>query len=144
MLQEVHISAVLQTPHLDAVLQVRFIWAHCSSLSRSLWMASHPSGVLTVSQNLLSSVNLLRVHSIPPLMSLMKIYKFASPSTDPWGTPLTTDLHPDTEQLTTTLWMWFCNQLLVHPIIHPSNPYLSNLERRILWETWSKALLKSR
>jgi len=42
-----------------------FAWAHCSSLSRSLWLASHPSGMLTTLYSLVSSANLLRVHSAP-------------------------------------------------------------------------------
>ena len=54
-----------------------------SSLSRSLWMASHPSGVLTAPHSLVSSANVLRVHSIPLSMSLMKILNSTSPSTDP-------------------------------------------------------------
>ena len=60
-------------------------------------------------------------------------------STDPWGTPLLSDLLPDTEPLTTTPWLWSHNQFLVHQTVHPSNPYLSNLERRMLWGTMSKA-----
>jgi len=37
---------------------------HFSSLSRSLWMTSHPSGVSTAPLSLVSSANLLKVHSI--------------------------------------------------------------------------------
>jgi len=44
---------------------MRFTWTHVSSLSRSLWVASLPSGVVTVPHSLVSSENLLRVHSIP-------------------------------------------------------------------------------
>ena len=43
---------------------VRFSWAHISSLSRSLWMASLPSIVSTVPPSLVSSANLLRVFAI--------------------------------------------------------------------------------
>ena len=44
---------------------VRFTGPHFLSLPRSLWMVSLPSVVSTVPLSLLSSVNLLRVHSIP-------------------------------------------------------------------------------
>jgi len=73
-------------------------------------------------------------------MLLVKILKSTSPSTDPCGAPLVADLHPDMKALTTTLWGESHNQIL----IHPTNPYLSNLERKMLWGATSKALLKSR
>ena len=75
--------------------------------------------------------------------SLMKIFKSTGPSMDPWGTLLITDLHLDTEPLTTTLWMRPSNQFLIHWTVQPSNPYFPNLERRILWDTMSRALQKS-
>ena len=65
-------------------------------------------------------------------------------TSDLWETPFVTDLCLDIKPMTTTLWVWSCNQFLVHWTVHASNPYLSNLERRILWGTMSKALLKSR
>ena len=37
-------------------------------------------------------------------VSVMKILKSIIPSTDPRGTPLVTDLHPDAEPFITTLW----------------------------------------
>jgi len=80
------------------------------SLSRSLWMTFHPSGMLTSPNNLVSSAELLRVHSIPLPKSLIKILK----STDLWGTPLVTDLHPDMESLTNAFWAQSHNQFLVH------------------------------
>jgi len=52
------------------------------SLSRALWMASHPSGVLTSPHSLVSSANLLRVPSMPLSMSLMKILKSTGLSTE--------------------------------------------------------------
>ena len=69
---------------------------------------------------------------------LMKVLKSSSPKTDPWGTPLLTGLHPDTEPLITTLWLHPASQFLIHQTVHPSNPYLSNLERRMWWGTMSK------
>ncbi|KAK4826190.1 hypothetical protein QYF61_006134, partial [Mycteria americana] len=41
----------------------------------------------------------------------------------------------DIEPLTTTLWMRPSNKFLIYRTVHPSNPYLSNLERRMLWGT---------
>ncbi|KAK4825953.1 LOW QUALITY PROTEIN: hypothetical protein QYF61_003471 [Mycteria americana] len=63
--------------------------------------------------SLVSSANLLRVHLIPLSMSLMKILN-------------------NIEPLTTTLWMRPSSQFLIHRTVHSSNPYLSNLERRML------------
>jgi len=87
---------------------------------------------------------LLRVHSIPSLMSMMKMLKSTSPKTDPWGTPLMTSLHLDTQPLTATLWLQPSNQFFIHPIAQPSYPYLSNLEIRMWCRAMPKALHKSR
>jgi len=64
---------------------MRFSWVPCSSLSRSIWMASCPSGVSAAHYSLVLSVDLLSVCSAPLLMSLMKILKSIGPSTDAWG-----------------------------------------------------------
>lgn len=61
-----------------------FSWIH-SSLFRSLWMASHPSGALTSPHSLVSLANLLRVHSTPLSVLLMKIWRSISPSSDLCG-----------------------------------------------------------
>jgi len=53
------------------------------------------------------------------------------------------DLHLDIETLTTIPWMQPSSQFLIHPTVHSSYPYLSNLERRMLWGTMSMALEKS-
>ena len=53
-----------------------------SSLSRSLWMASHPASVLTGPHSLVSSANLVRVHSILLSISLTKMLNSAGPNTD--------------------------------------------------------------
>ena len=46
--------------------------AQLSSLSRSRWMAAQPAGVSTTPPSLVSSANLLRVHSNSSSRSLMK------------------------------------------------------------------------
>jgi len=50
------------------------------------------SAVSTAAHSLVSSANLLKVHLTSLLMSLMKILKSISTSTDPSGTPLVTGL----------------------------------------------------
>ena len=109
---------------------MRFTWAYLSSLSKSVWMASCPSGVSSAPPNLVSSIDVLRVHSIPLSLSLMKMLNSIGPCTDPRGTPLVTSLHLDIDPLTTTLWMWPSNQFLIHRTVHPSNLYFPNLQRQ--------------
>ena len=53
------------------------------NLPTSLWMASCPSGVLTMLHSLVSFADLLRVHLIPLSLSLMKRLKIPGPITDP-------------------------------------------------------------
>lgn len=53
------------------------------SLSRSLWIASHPSGVLTAHHSLVSSTKLLMVHSVLMSVSLVNLIKCTDSSTDP-------------------------------------------------------------
>ena len=103
-----------KTLHLDLLNLIRFTWAYCSSLSQSLWKASHPSGVPTAPHILVSAANLLREDSISLSVSLTKILKSIDPSTNPWGTPHITDLCPDVEPLTTTLWTLSCSQFFIH------------------------------
>lgn len=87
-------------------------------------MASYPSSMSTVPHRLVSSANLMMMHSIPLSVSLMKILKCISLSTDPWWMPFVNDLHPDTEPLTTILWVQLCNLFLIHQTSHLQNPYL--------------------
>jgi len=94
-------------------------------------MAAHPTGVSTTTYSLASSANLLNVHSTPLSTSLIKILKSTGPSTDSCGTLLVTDLHPEMETLTTTLWTQSCSSF-VYWTVHPSNPSLSSLERMLL------------
>jgi len=105
----------------------------------SLWMASHPSGMSSWChpQTCWGCIqSLCQCHG--------RRYESVGPSADPWGAPPVTDLHPDVKPLTTTLWVRSCKQFLIHETMHLSNPYRSSLERRILWWTVSKALLKNR
>jgi len=63
-----------KTLHLELLKLIMFTWAHCPSLSRSLWMVSQPSPVSTAPHSLESSANLPRVHSTPSV-SLMGILR---------------------------------------------------------------------
>jgi len=115
---------------------MRFTWAHFSSLSRSIWITSCPSGVLSVPHSLVSSANFLRVHSTPLSVSLMKILQSIGPSADPCRTSRISDLCPDIELLTIILWTRYCRQFFVHWTVQPSNLYLSNLKRKMS-KAWS-------
>ena len=63
---------------------------------------------------------------------------------DPWGTPFITDLHLDTDPLTTTLWLAVFLLTPYPPYSGPSNPSLFNLEIRMQCVIMSKALQKCR
>ena len=92
-----------RTLHLAWLTFMRLAWAHFSSLSRSLHIASlHPS-TSSAPLSMVSYANLLRVHSIPLSMSPTKMLNSTSPSTDPWRTWLITGLYLNSELLTATL-----------------------------------------
>ena len=81
--------------------------------------------VSTVPLSLVSPANLPRVHSVLLSMLLMKVLNSTRPNTNPWGTPLVTDLHLDIEPLTTTLWLQPSSQFLMHRIVLSPTPCLS-------------------
>lgn len=59
-----------------------------------------------------------------PSMSLMKKLSHTGPN--PWYKPLTaplaSDIHPDTELVNTTLWMWASSRFLIYCIVYPLKP----------------------
>jgi len=59
-----------RTLYLAFLNLVRFTQVHFLSLSRSLWIAFCHSGTSTAPLRLVSSANLLRVHSIPVVHSV--------------------------------------------------------------------------
>ncbi|CAM9960428.1 unnamed protein product, partial [Bubo scandiacus] len=61
------------TRHLALLKLMQLALAHHSSLSRSLCRASLPLSRSTLPPNLVSSANLLRVHSIPSSRSSIKM-----------------------------------------------------------------------
>ena len=86
--QPVHISGIAPThvQHLAFGL-VESHQVHVCSISnlfRSLWMTSLPSVVSVAPLSLVSPSDLLRVHSIPLSISLIKMMKFTNPKTNLW------------------------------------------------------------
>jgi len=133
-----------RTLHLPFLNLIRFLSAQLSNLFRSHWMAAQSAGVCTTPPSFASSANLLRVRSNSSFRSLMKKLNKTGPSIDPLGTPLVTSLQLDSELLITTLWVLPFSQFSIHLTDHSSSLHFLSFPRRILWETVSKALLKSR
>ena len=115
------------TLHLALLNPLRFTWTHLSSFPRPFWMTSLPYVVSTAPFSLVSSANLLRVHSIPQSRCLIKMLRSTSPKMDCCEKPLVRSFHPDIQPLTTSLWPWTYKQFFIHWTVHTSNPYLSNL-----------------
>ena len=71
--------------HFALLNLIRFTQDHFSKqfLSRSLWMASLPSIVSNAPHSLVSTANLLRTHSIPLSISLIKMIKSTNPGQIP-------------------------------------------------------------
>ena len=72
--------APTQVQDLALLNLMRFIWAHFLNWTRTLCMASCPSNMLTVPLSLVSSTNLLSMHSAPLSVSLMKTLKNTVPN----------------------------------------------------------------
>ncbi|KAK4816403.1 LOW QUALITY PROTEIN: hypothetical protein QYF61_016720 [Mycteria americana] len=81
-----------------------------------------PSSRSTLLPNLVSSANLLRVHSICLARSLIKILNRTGPNTEPWGTSLVTGRQLDLTPFTTTLWAQPSSQHFTQQRVHPSKP----------------------
>jgi len=97
----------------------------------------------TLPPNLVSSANLLRVHSMPLSRSSVKTLNRTGPSTNPWGRPLVTSHQLDLTPLTTTRWAQPSSRFFIHRRVCLSKPQADSFSRGILWKTVSKALLKS-
>ncbi|KAK4807043.1 hypothetical protein QYF61_018384 [Mycteria americana] len=120
-----------RTLHLALLNLIQLTSAHRSSLSRSLCRAFLPSSRSTLPHNLVSSANLLRVHSIPSSRSLIKILNRTGPNTEPWGTPLVTGHQLDLTPVTTTLWARPSSQFFTQNIKSEVS-VLVNIEKGIL------------
>jgi len=81
---------------------IMFMYAPFQTYPDPSGRASLPSVVSTALLSLVSSANLLRVHSFPSSVSLIKMVKSTGPKTAPWGMLLITSLHLDVESLTSS------------------------------------------
>lgn len=101
-------------------------------LSRSLCRAFLPSSRSTFPPLLVSSVNLLRVHTIPLSRSLMKMLKTIGPNTEPWGAPRVTKHKLDV--LHSPPLSGHSNPASKE-YTHPHTPQEATFSWRMLWET---------
>jgi len=108
-------------------------------------MAAELSGLSITPTSSALFANLLRVTSLCPIIEIINMifkeywpqYQFLRYTTSDWP-PL------DFMSLITTAWSWQVSQFSVHFTVHLAKPYLISLSVRMLWETVSNALLKSR
>ena len=86
----------------------------------------------------LSCTNSVRVHSVPSSRSFIKFLHSIGRNLVPWGTLLVTSCQLNTGPVTTPF------KFPSLAAFHLSSSYLTILSTRILWETVSNTLLKSR
>lgn len=130
-----------RTSHFPFLNFMRFFSALFSFLSRSLWKAVHPSGVLATPSSFVLSMNLLKVHFVPSYKSLMRLLDSTGPSVDSWDTPPVACLQLDFVPLFTTLSVWpFL--FSIHLTVHWSKPYIVSLSMRMLKRDGVKGLTK--
>lgn len=130
-------------------IKVKFGWVF---LMISHWVPSgsdlvqHFIGNLNdgwLSPSLVSSVNLLRAHSVPLSRLLTKTLNSTGTGTGPWGTSVAASCQLDFVPLITTLWAQQSSQVSTRYILYLFKPYLIDLAIRILWETISKTFQKA-
>lgn len=96
-------------------------WAQLYSLSRFLWRVFLPPGSLTLPTNLVSSANLLKVHSVTLSQSSIQTTNRAGPSTDPWVTPHMTSCQQDAIPI-----YHHCLSPDIQPVLSPLLPSFKN------------------
>ena len=79
----------------------------------------------------------------PTIQVINEDVEHTGTSTGPWGMPLLTGLQWDLALLIISLWAWPFRQFSIHLTAHLSNPHCQ-LSTRMLWETESKTLSRSR
>ena len=123
--------------HLAFLYFMMFAWANLSSPWSSLWMASLLSSMSIALHSLVSSANLLRVHSVPLSVFLTKMLNNTGPYTDPWGMPLITGFHLDIEPFITTFWVQPSSQFLIFCVIYPSikSMSLQFKDKDFMWDS---------
>ncbi|XP_074679868.1 sodium/bile acid cotransporter 7 isoform X2 [Strix aluco] len=75
--------------------------------------------------------------------SSIKMLNRSGLQTEPWGTPLVTGRQLDLTPFTTALWARPSSQFFTQQSMRSSKPRAASCARRMLWETVSKASLKS-
>lgn len=126
------------------------IWTSCGSICPFLQpvkvpLSSSPaSSILTTPCNLLSPVHLLTAHFCLTVHVLKEMLNSTDSSKSPRGMPLVTACQLDFGAVITTLYVWQSSWFPTHLIADLPSLDFSSLALRILWETMSKASLKSR
>lgn len=120
---------------------IRLLLACFSSLSRALWMSSWSWGL---SASLVSSANLLRVHSAQLSRQYKKMLNGAW--TQYWYLSITSSHWPPTRDCITDhpLWAQMFSQFSIYLTIHSSRSCNNSFPMRTLQEMVSKASLKYR
>lgn len=104
-------------------------WGSCLPISLACWGISkwqHTDGGV-------SSVNLLRLHSVLSSRSLMKMWNSTGCSMDVWGTPLVTGFQLDFVLLITTVWASFQSISLSAQLFYDSSFWTWGCYRRESW-----------
>jgi len=81
---------------------------------------------------------------MPSSRSSVKILNRTGPSTSPWGATLITSHQLGLTPFTTIQWAWPSGQFFTQQRVYMSKLWASSFSTRMLWETVSVALLKSR
>ena len=86
----------------------------------------------SLTPKLVSSLNLMSMHSVISSRSLVKTLNRTQPSTDLWSTSFVTSLQVEHDPLTMRLWVQLSSQFIILLVVH----YLDcTFETRILWES---------
>lgn len=88
------------TQHFHVLKIMLLMIAQCSTVSRALCKASHPSRELLAPPSSVSSANLLRMQSTPASSSLIKMLNRPGPRTEPWEMLLVNIHRPDVTSFT--------------------------------------------
>lgn len=114
-----------RTLHMSLLNFTRSLPVHVSSLTRSLWLATWPSGESATPSSFVSSRNLLRVRSTPRSRLLMNMLKRIRHRLDPQCTSLIAGLQLDFVPITTILRAQPLSQFLIHHTVWSSCSYFN-------------------
>lgn len=123
----------------ETLVKPHSCWPNLNSLLRSFYMVSFSLSPSNSSPSLGSFLTLVRVRSVLPSRSFVKLTCI-----DSRGTLFMTSCQHNLEPLTTTLWAQQFSQFFNHFKFHLFSPYLNDLSKWILRESVSNTLLKSR